>query len=214
LQNHDQVGNRPFGERISALAPSGAVRAALAIVLLAPAAPLLFMGEEWGASTPFLFFCDFEPDLARSVTAGRRVEFAGIAEFGDPSARSRIPDPGAPQTFLKSKLAWGETGMPEHRTWLNLYRDLLKTRRTIAPHFANVEITHHSLIGKTGARCAWRLGNSKTFMLDANLGASDLPGFDESAKGRIVFCTHGASYANGVAPAWSVRWSLDEEPLE
>ncbi len=93
LQNHDQIGNRAFGERISALAPRAAVRAATAALLLAPAIPLLFMGEEWDASTPFLFFSDFGADLARAVTEGRRKEFAAWPAFADPATRERIPDP-------------------------------------------------------------------------------------------------------------------------
>ena len=96
LQNHDQIGNRPFGDRITAIAPAPAVRALLATYLLAPSPPLLFMGEEWGASTPFLFFCDFEPELAKLVTEGRRNEFASFAAFSDPARRDRIPDPSAP----------------------------------------------------------------------------------------------------------------------
>ena len=103
LQNHDQVGNRPFGDRITRATQQDAVRAACAIVLLAPATPMLFMGEEWAASTPFLFFCDFEPELAQKVTEGRRSEFAGFAEFSDPAARERIPDPSSAQTFRGSR---------------------------------------------------------------------------------------------------------------
>ena len=85
LQNHDQIGNRAFGERIIQIADRRAVRAAAAILLLAPSPPLLFMGEEFGAETPFLFFCDFEKDLAAAVTEGRRNEFARFARFNDPA---------------------------------------------------------------------------------------------------------------------------------
>src|SRR5271165_1874127 len=92
LQNHDQVGNRAFGERIIQIADHRAVRAAAAILLLAPSPPLFFMGEEFGAETPFLFFCDFEKDLAAAVTEGRRNEFSDFARFADPAKRDRIPD--------------------------------------------------------------------------------------------------------------------------
>ena len=91
LQNHDQVGNRAFGERIGALAPEPGVRAATAVLLLAPAIPLLFMGEEWSASTPFLFFSDFGAELGATVTAGRRREFAGWPGFEDDASTQRIP---------------------------------------------------------------------------------------------------------------------------
>src|SRR5689334_4486368 len=75
LQNHDQVGNRACGERIACLSCAAALRAMVAVLLLAPSPPLLFMGEEFGATTPFLFFCDFSPDLAEKVRQGRREEF-------------------------------------------------------------------------------------------------------------------------------------------
>ena len=107
LQNHDQVGNRAFGERIIQIADRRAVRAAAAILLLAPSPPLLFMGEEFGAETPFLFFCDFEKDLAAAVTAGRRNEFAHFARFNDPAERERIPDPERCQQPLRPHSSTG-----------------------------------------------------------------------------------------------------------
>jgi hypothetical protein len=91
LQNHDQIGNRAFGDRILDIADPQALRAAVSILLLAPAPPLLFMGEEFGAKTPFLFFCDFEGDLAKAVTEGRRNEFARFVRFSSEETRSQIP---------------------------------------------------------------------------------------------------------------------------
>ena len=90
-QNHDQVGNRAFGDRLSAIASPEAVRAVGAVYLLLPQIPMLFMGEEWGAAQPFPFFCDFGPDLAQAVRKGRREEFARFPEFEDPAVRERIP---------------------------------------------------------------------------------------------------------------------------
>lgn len=211
LQNHDQVGNRPFGERITALAPKEAIQAALAFVLLAPPVPLLFMGEEWGASAPFLFFCDFEAALARRVTAGRRREFASLAEFADPVARLRIPDPASEETFFKSKLAWEEIDAPEHGEWLEFYRMLLRVRReSVAPHLQSVENAQFDIISDNGVLASWKLAGGKTLTLQANLRASELQGFPQTAPGRMVFATHQAKYAGGIAPAWSVRWSLGE----
>ncbi|MBF3061383.1 malto-oligosyltrehalose trehalohydrolase, partial [Pseudomonas aeruginosa] len=84
LQNHDQIGNRPLGERLDSIAKPQAIEAGLAVTLLAPTTPMLFMGEEWGATTPFPFFCDFTGDLANAVRAGRRKEFAwAYAKYGD-----------------------------------------------------------------------------------------------------------------------------------
>ena len=125
LQCHDQVGNRAFGERIAHIAPAAAVRAAAAIYLLAPAIPMLFMGEEFAARSPFQFFCDFGGELRDAVTQGRRREFARFTRFADPAMQASIPDPNAAQTFLISKLDWGsdddavQAGMitqNEHRT--------------------------------------------------------------------------------------------------
>src|ERR1700723_3249814 len=128
LQNHDQIGNRAFGERITTIADPPAVRAAMAILLLAPSRPLPFMGEEFGAKTPFLFFCDFEKGLAPAVAAGRRNEFARFARFSDPDSRAGIPDPNVASTFEASRLDWGDLTEPRHREWLRFYRQLLKLR--------------------------------------------------------------------------------------
>ncbi|MGE5094084.1 MAG: malto-oligosyltrehalose trehalohydrolase, partial [Betaproteobacteria bacterium] len=95
LQNHDQVGNRALGERLTAIAKPEALRLAVATLLLAPSVPLIFMGEEFGSRTPFLFFCDFHGELERAVREGRRKEFASFERFRDARARERIPDPGA-----------------------------------------------------------------------------------------------------------------------
>ena len=98
LQNHDQVGNRAFGERIVRLTEPEALRAVLAVLLLAPSPPLLFMGEEWGCEQPFPFFADFGAALAARVREGRRREFERFPEFRDEAVRERIPDPGARET--------------------------------------------------------------------------------------------------------------------
>jgi maltooligosyltrehalose trehalohydrolase len=127
LQNHDQIGNRAFGERLTALAPPDAVRAATALLLFAPETPLLFMGEEFAASSPFLYFTDHKLELGRLVTEGRRKEFRAFSQFGDPALRARIPDPQAIETFLRSKLKWQE--WERNAGMLRLHRDLLALRR-------------------------------------------------------------------------------------
>src|SRR5665213_2497196 len=138
LQNHDQIGNRALGERISALAPEAAVRAATAVLLLAPAIPLLFMGEEWSASTPFAFFSDFLGDLGRAVTEGRRREFAAWPAFSDAVRRARIPDPQDPATLRASTLRWEERSEPQHAAMLALHAELLALRAgLIVPRLAH-----------------------------------------------------------------------------
>ncbi len=124
LQTHDQVGNRATGERISMLAPLERVKAGAALVLTSPFVPMIFQGEEWAASTPFLYFTNHtEPDLARAVSEGRRREFA---HFGwDPRS---VPDPQERETFLRSKLDWDEPGKGEHAAMLRWYRELIALR--------------------------------------------------------------------------------------
>ncbi len=115
LQNHDQVGNHPFGARLASRMVEPALHAGAAIVLLSPQIPLLFMGEEWASRQPFAFFCDFEPGLAQSVREGRRREFAHSPEFGDEAARERIPDPTVEATFTMSRLDWAEPEQEDAR---------------------------------------------------------------------------------------------------
>lgn len=139
LQSHDQVGNRVFGERLSRLAPEPLARAALACVALAPQIPMLFMGEEFAASTPFLFFCDFEPTLGAAVTRGRLRDLAHFPAMSDPVARARMPAPNDEETFAASKLCWEERSRSPHREHLRRTAELLALRRRhIMPRLAQV----------------------------------------------------------------------------
>ncbi len=129
VQNHDQVGNRAFGERLTEQVAPAVYRALSALLLLSPYTPLLWMGQEWAASTPFLYFTDLPEELGRKVTAGRREEFGHFAAFRDPQVRERIPDPQARATFERSRLRWEERDSPGHAGVLALYRALLRLRR-------------------------------------------------------------------------------------
>ena len=133
LQNHDQIGNRALGDRLEGVANAEAIEAALAVMLLAPAIPMLFMGEEWGSKTPFPFFCDFKGDLADAVRKGRRSEFAwAYAKYGD-----EVPDPLAHATFQSAVLDWNERDAPAAQKRLALVRELLAIRqREIVPRLA------------------------------------------------------------------------------
>ncbi len=128
IQNHDQVGNRAEGERLAALVDRDRYAAVSALLLLAPETPLLFMGQEYGATTPFLYFTDHTEELGRLVTRGRREEFAAFAAFRDPERRARIPDPQADATFARSRLDPDERA--RNAPLERLYRDLLALRRT------------------------------------------------------------------------------------
>lgn len=125
IQNHDQVGNRAEGDRLGLGAGAAAFRALSALLLLSPYTPLLFMGQEWNASTPFQFFTDHHEELGRKVTEGRRSEFKAFASF-----KGEIPDPQDEATFRRSKIRWDEREDPAHREVLALYRELLALRTT------------------------------------------------------------------------------------
>ncbi|MBI4459632.1 MAG: malto-oligosyltrehalose trehalohydrolase [Acidobacteria bacterium] len=129
LQNHDQVGNRAFGDRLHHQVDMAVYRAATALLLLLPQTPLLFMGQEWAATTPFQFFTDHSQELGKLVTEGRRQEFSRFAAFSDPSVRDRIPDPQALDTFEKSLLLWDEISYEPHASTIRFYKALLALRR-------------------------------------------------------------------------------------
>lgn len=203
LQNHDQVGNRAWGERITRLATPDALRAAVAILLLAPSPPLLFMGEEWGASTPFLYFCDFHPELAALVAKGRRTE------FGD------SPDPNALETFAASMLRWEEREHPDHTRWLAHYRDVLRVRRReIVPRLRgmNGNEAQAAATGAGGLRAQWRLGDGSRLTLLANLAAAPLAGMHAPSPAQRIFVVSDPDAADargGELPPWSVQWWLE-----
>jgi maltooligosyltrehalose trehalohydrolase len=136
ISNHDQVGNRAFGERLGHVVSPAAYRAASAMLCLVPETPMLFMGQEWSAASPFQFFTDHNPELGRLVTEGRRKEFSNFEAFRDPEVRKTIPDPQADSTFTNSKLHWEELHETQHAGVLMLYREFLELRQT-HPAFRN-----------------------------------------------------------------------------
>ena len=176
LQNHDQVGNRALGERLVTLADEQALRAAVFAWLLAPAPPLLFMGEEFGAATPFLFFCDFGPELAGAVTRGRRREFAAFARFASAEAQAAIPDPNAPETFDRSRLDWDCLTAQPHARWLAFYRRLLALRHEhIVPLLAGAggHAGRYMAHGAAGLVLEWRLARGSRLEIRLNLSAQE-----------------------------------------
>jgi len=191
LQNHDQIGNRALGERITQLADAEKVKLAMAILLLAPSPPLLFMGEEFAAGSPFLFFCDFGPELAAKVTEGRRAEFARFEQFNSPQAQTQIPDPNAKGTFLRSKLDWKAVGREPHSTWLEFYRNVLQCRhekvvpriKDIAPGRAKFEV-----LDSLGLEVQWLFSKSGSLQLIANFGEGPLP-LRRKLNGEVVYAT-------------------------
>jgi malto-oligosyltrehalose trehalohydrolase len=201
LQNHDQIGNRALGERLESLAGPAAVEAALDILLLAPMPPMLFMGDEWGATSPFPFFCDFQGDLADAIRAGRRREFGeAYARHGDD-----VPDPLDADTFARAKLDWSAAATPQGRARLQRVSRLLRLRREeIAPHldaasFGEANLSHRERL----LDASWGLGSAGRLRLQANLSADALVGVPMFG-GRIVWGEAGGAAMS----AWSVRWSI------
>ncbi|MCW3838879.1 malto-oligosyltrehalose trehalohydrolase [Micromonospora yasonensis] len=142
LQNHDQVGNRATGDRISQTLSAGLLRVGATLLMTAPFTPMLFMGEEWAASTPWQFFTSHpEPELAVAVATGRKREFAA---HGWPPGE--VPDPQDPQTFVRSRLDWAELDKPEHREMYDFYRRLIALRKRRAdlsdPRLDHVDVRH------------------------------------------------------------------------
>jgi len=208
LQNHDQVGNRPFGERFAAIAEREPARAAIALLLLFPQVPLLFMGEEWAASTPFTFFCDFAGELCEAVRRGRREEFGRYPEFQDPEKRDRIPDPTAIDAFTASKLNWDEVREGAHAEWRSLYRRLLEVRHAeIIPRLRHVggHSGRYEVLGPQAVHLRWTLGDGSELILLANLSPKPLerPLPDLCRK----LWTEGSCWESALGP-WSVAFGI------
>ena len=208
IQNHDQIGNRAFGERISRLAPPQAIRAATALLLLAPAPPLLFMGQEVGSQRLFPFFCDFGDELARLVTEGRRREFERFPEFADPESRKQIPDPNALATFQEAILHPEDWASDEGRSWWDYHRSLLALRhQEIVPRLSGMDNidSHAEQVGHTGVSARWRLADGSVLQLAVNLGAEPQSGFPRPDGRRLFACPEAAAEAldSGTLPEWS-----------
>jgi maltooligosyltrehalose trehalohydrolase len=208
IQNHDQAGNRPFGERITELAPREAVRALAAIYLLSPHIPLVFMGEEWGASQPFLFFSDVGEDLAEAIRKARQDELKGTLPPAD--NRSDPPDPMAEQTFLSCKLDWSDQREGEHARYLSLYRRLLAIRRDeIVPRLVGIEGNSGSyeVIGPNAFGVSWQLGDGSELSLIANLSPDPLENVEVWTNDHLWL--EGFATGNILEP-WSVVFRLSK----
>ncbi|WP_160109329.1 malto-oligosyltrehalose trehalohydrolase [Pseudomonas izuensis] len=167
LQNHDQIGNRAFGERLHQLAHPAALKAATALLLLSPMIPLLFMGDECAAEQPFLFFTSHHGEVARLVREGRRNEFAAFSAFADPHRREQIPDPNAPQTFEASRPALNVTGAS---ATLDLYRQLLQIRhRHIIARLPGAQALSAEVLADSAVSARWLLGDGSLLRIDLNL---------------------------------------------
>jgi maltooligosyltrehalose trehalohydrolase len=201
LQNHDQVGNRALGERLNHLADPRKLDLARAGLLLAPQIPMLWMGEEWSASAPFLFFVDFAPDadLNKAVRDGRRREFKSFAAFADDT--SKIPDPTEAETFAASKLDWSERERSPHREVLAETTRLLGLRRDAVVPLAKsgYEGAAATLPRPDVVDCTWRFG-AGTLRFVANVGTEP---FALDPGGAEPVWTNAPDGAGRDLPSWT-----------
>ena len=200
LQNHDQIGNRALGERLTTLADPRALKAATALMLLCPQIPLLFMGEDEGSATPFLFFTDFHDELADAVREGRRKEFSKFPEFSDPKKRERIPDPNARETFNRSRPEPG----PDAEGWRAFYRELLALRRQhIVPRLRGALGIGGHAIEERAVAARWHMADGVwlSVMLNLGQGMPSIKGYD----GReLIYAT--APLADRLPPFSFAAW--------
>jgi malto-oligosyltrehalose trehalohydrolase len=213
LQNHDQIGNRPRGERlINIVSSPSALRAAAAIVLLAPSIPMLFMGEEWGTDRPFPYFCDFNPELAASVREGRREEFAGLSGLAGGSS-DPLPDPTAPETFESARLDWSRLRDVAAAEWLEFHRSLLAIRRAqIMPLIPGIRGANHEVSG-AGApmRVSWSLADGSQLVLLCNLRAQECAP-PQRIEGHMLYSSHPLTDTGRAMDPWCVIWLHHPQP--
>ncbi|PBJ24197.1 Malto-oligosyltrehalose trehalohydrolase [Pseudomonas sp. ACN8] len=183
LQNHDQIGNRAFGERLHQLAHPQALRAATVLLLLSPMIPLLFMGDEFAVEQPFLYFTSHHGELAKQVRDGRRNEFAAFSTFADPILREQIPDPNDPRTFAASRPVLPLTGQCEMH---DLYRRLLQIRhRHILPRLPGAQALGTDVLGEGAVSACWRLGDGSQLRIDLNLSARPVVHTSQTGATRL-----------------------------
>ena len=209
LQNHDQVGNRAHGERLSRLTTPPWLRVAALLLLTSPYVPLLFAGEEWAASTPFLYFSDHEPELGRKITEGRRAEFA---RFGwDPA---EVPDPQAESTFTASRLRWEERADQPHAAMLDWYQALIRLRRD-HPELGCGDFRQSRVMTEAGSQ--WVVVERGSHLIGANLSqeqaAIRAPGWETA---QPLAMTGDATCGDGtlrLGPESAAVWWRERESI-
>jgi len=208
LQNHDQVGNRAFGDRLHHAIDLAAYRAATMLWLMLPETPLLFMGQEWAASSPFQYFTDHNPELGRLVTEGRRNEFSRFAMFSDAKSRQSIPDPQDPATFERSKLNWNELPDAPQAATLRYYTALLDVRKSEAalrPPAGRFEIAALDDITLLLRQCSDRQNDLLILIRMRGAGSTDLSGAPLAAAGNgrgwsVLLTSEEPAFATDAAP--------------
>lgn len=203
IQNHDQIGNRAFGERLSTQVSSAEFFASSAFLLLSPEIPLLFMGQEWAAPEPFLYFTAHNPTLGRLITEGRRKEFQHFDAFKDAARREKIPDPQAEQTFLASKLDWTLRDAPSHAACARWYAWLLQLRKNLL-HYA--EFKHCAALNDDVLLVEWTSPRDRLLAVIA-LGGPTTVQDPDWRQMKIVGTSEDVSFS--LHPA-AIDWRADE----
>lgn len=204
LQNHDQIGNRALGERIHQLIRTDAYLASSLLLLSLPMTPLLFMGQEWAASSPFLYFTDHNEELGRAIRDGRRAEFAHFGAFGEGELAAEVPDPQAEKTFRRSQLDWSERKAPEHARVLEFYRTALALRKN-DPVLADPsrERLQADAFGTVLTVRRWVDRNVRLILVnfgDAPVPLSSLPVFAELRAARLLLSSAPLEDATVLSP--------------
>jgi maltooligosyltrehalose trehalohydrolase len=211
MQDHDQIGNRIKGDRITELASPDAIKALVSVYLLGPQIPMLFMGEEWAAKEPFPFFSDVPADLRETTRKGRRKELKSTPEHDDPSkpdVRETL-DPTSRKTFEFAKLDWAAPRRKEHKTWLDYYRTLLDLRQhEIVPRLARIGgfDSRHQVLGDNSVLVDWTLGDGSKLRLYLNL-CSEVQEDVPPVIGRWLWL-QGFVDEGRLGP-WTVLWTID-----
>ncbi|MEA9707589.1 malto-oligosyltrehalose trehalohydrolase [Xanthomonas campestris] len=203
-QNHDQIGNRACGERLSVLVSPQRLRAALALTALTPMIPLFFMGEPWGATQPFLFFTDFGPPLDDAVREGRRREFAHFAAFADPAKRETIPDPNSHATFAASRAPIEDAAHGDGAQWAAWFQALLGVRRQwLVPGLAQARALRASVLADGAVTATWELPGG-LWHIAFNVGADAVP--LPPLRGRVAHAENVAADAQTLPTDSFIAW--------
>ncbi|MEQ7417534.1 malto-oligosyltrehalose trehalohydrolase [Xanthomonas campestris pv. campestris] len=203
-QNHDQIGNRACGERLSVLVSPQRLRAALALTALTPMIPMFFMGEPWGATQPFLFFTDFGPPLDDAVREGRRREFAHFAAFADPAKRETIPDPNSHATFAASRAPIEDAAHGDGAQWAAWFQALLGVRRQwLVPGLAQARALRASVLADGAVTATWELPGG-LWHIAFNVGAEAVP--LPLLRGRVAHAENVAADAQTLPTDSFIAW--------
>ncbi|HDZ56085.1 MAG TPA: malto-oligosyltrehalose trehalohydrolase [Pseudomonas xinjiangensis] len=200
LQNHDQIGNRAFGERLITLADEDALKASIALMLLSPMVPLLFMGEEWGSRKPFLFFTDHNEELAQAVREGRQNEFKEFSLFASHPERT-VPDPNSIDTFSASRPDYSAIGTEQHQPWQDFYSHLLTLRHDkIIPRLADTQFAGVKVLADSAVSAAWTLSDQSVLRIDINLSEAFVTCEPASDTAEVLFFYRAEPGTDMLAP--------------